>query len=249
VPELEPLALEIIARYGDAMPDPVERRAEARRFAEQAAWVRNANTVVDIGGGYSPFAPLLAELGVATTVLDTFDEEYFTKRLDHRRVVEDTGVRLVRWDAVAGEPLPFDEHSIDAITTFDSLEHWHHSPRRLLHDARRVLVPGGRIVIGTPNAVNLRKRLAVPLGRSNWSRFEDWYDPPVFTGHVREPTVSDLGRIARDVGLASWQIVGRNWLGFRRRRLGQAIATVVDRPLRLRPSLCSTLYLVGDFPR
>ncbi len=105
------------------------------------------------------------------------------------------------------------------------------------------------MVIGTPNAVNLRKRLAVPLGRSNWSRFEDWYDPPVFTGHVREPTVSDLERIARDVGLATWQVVGRNWLGYRRRRLGQAIATVVDRPLRLRPTLCSTLYLVGNFAR
>ena len=95
--QLEKLALEVIARYGDAMPDPVERHAEARRFAEQATWVRDAKSVVDVGGGYSPFAPLLAEIGVAATVLDTFDDEYFTKRLDHRQVVEDAGVRLIHW--------------------------------------------------------------------------------------------------------------------------------------------------------
>jgi SAM-dependent methyltransferase len=46
------------------------------------------------------------------------------------------------------------------------MEHWHRSPKALFHEALTWLRPGGLLVIGVPNCVNLRKRLTVPLGRS-----------------------------------------------------------------------------------
>lgn len=233
-----------MGRYGLDL-DPEEANAEAARFAEQASWLGEARSVLDIGGGYSPFAVLLAERGARVTVLDDFAHPYFSERHDHRAVVVDAGVELIRRDAVSDEGLPFDDASFEAVTSFDSMEHWHHSPRRLFHEVMRVLAPEGRFVVGVPNAVNLRKRLTVPIGRSNWARFEDWYDEPVFFGHVREPTVSDLERIARDMGLSSWRVVGRNWLGYRGSRKAQLAARVIDAPLRLRPSLCANIYLVG----
>lgn len=222
--------------------------AEAARYAEQAAWINGARSALDIGGGYGPFAVLLASLGMRVVSLDEFSHPYFAERLDHRQVAEDAGVELVRHDAASGQPLPFSDGTFDAVVSVDSMEHWHHSPKPLLREVMRVLSPGGLFVLGVPNAVNVRKRVTVALGRSNWSHFEDWYDEPVFYGHVREPTVADLDRIAVDMGLVGWRVVGRNWLGYRGSRAKGRVAAVLDPVLRRRPTLCANIYLIGSAP-
>jgi hypothetical protein len=53
--------------------------------------------------------------------------------------------------------------------------------------------------------------------------------------------------MADELALQQRAIVGRNWLGTRRGPIGRAVTVVVDAPLRLRPSLCANLYLVGRF--
>ena len=112
------------------------------------------------------------------------------------------------------------------------------------------LRPGGRLVIATPNCVNLRKRITVPLGRGKWSALEEWYDHELFRGHVREPDVDDLRFIAGDIGLQDFRIVGRNWNGYYSGSgLIRALTGVFDPLLRLKPSLCSDLYLIGNAPR
>jgi SAM-dependent methyltransferase len=248
--ELDARAREAIGLYRDVpgLDSPAALAAEAGRYAEQANWIQGAGSVLDIGGGYGPFAVMLASMGVRAVSMDEFSHPYFSERLDHRKVAEDAGVELVRQDAVSGLPLPFPDQSFEAVTSVDSMEHWHHSPKQLLSEVRRVLTPGGRLVIGVPNAVNLRKRLSVPLGKTNWSRFEDWYEEPVFYGHVREPTVGDLNRIASDMGLSEWHVVGRNWLGFRGGSMRQRVAAMVDPILRYRPTLCANIYLIGTTP-
>jgi SAM-dependent methyltransferase len=138
----------------------------------------------------------------------------------------------------------------DIVTTFDSMEHWHHSPKRLFRQVGdQLLKPGGRFVLGVPNCVNVRKRFSVPLGIGKWSNMEDWYEEPEFRGHIREPDIADLRYIALDMGLKDVQILGRNWLGYGSRsglvRLGTRIA---DRPLRMFPALCADLYMTGHSP-
>src|SRR5271170_7216765 len=81
--------------------------------------------------------------------------------------------------------------TFDVVTCFDSLEHWHHSPKRVLHDMWDSLKPGGLFIVSVPNNVNLRKRITVPFGYGRWSKIETWYDVPVFRGHVREPNTED----------------------------------------------------------
>lgn len=77
----------------------------------------------------------------------------------------------------------------DVVTTFDSMEHWHHSPKALFRYVRESLLkPGGRFIIGVPNCVNLRKRITTPFGHNKWTGMDAWYEPEVFRGHVREPT-------------------------------------------------------------
>jgi SAM-dependent methyltransferase len=53
---------------------------------------------------------------------------------------------------------------LDVVTSFDSMEHWHQSPKRLLRQVGdQLLKPGGRFALGGPNCVNVRKRFSVPL--------------------------------------------------------------------------------------
>ena len=57
----------------------------------------------------------------------------------------------VLWYADALELLgSLDDGSVDLVVSFETLEHLP-EPRRLLAEARRVLRPGGRIIVSVPN--------------------------------------------------------------------------------------------------
>jgi 2-polyprenyl-3-methyl-5-hydroxy-6-metoxy-1,4-benzoquinol methylase len=207
--------------------------------------------VCDLGGGWGTMALSCAAAGLKAVLVDDYRERGFLEKETMEAMnalYRHYGVEVVSRDLVT-EGLGFPEQSLDAITLFDTIEHWHGSPRRALHDAVRALRRGGRMVIATPNCVNLRKRITVPLGRGKWSPLAEWYDHELFRGHVREPDVDDLRFIAGDIGLRDWTIVGRNWNGYySASRMIRAVTPFVDHFLRLRPSLCSDLYLVGNAP-
>ena len=208
--------------------------------------------VADLGAGWGTIALGCAAAGLNAVLVDDFRERgYFDEptMTAMSALYREYGVEVVSRDLVV-QGLDFPAQSLDAITCFDSIEHWHGSPKRALHDAVRALRPGRRFVMATPNCVNLRKRITVPLGYGKWSQLAEWYDHELFRGHVREPDVDDLRFIARDIGLQDYRILGRNWNGYMSgRALIRAGTHVFDRLLRLRPSLCSDLYLVGVAPR
>jgi len=207
-------------------------------------------TLADIGGGIGLYSVGCAALGLHAILVDDFQDE------NNRPVVDEVlqlhkskGVEIVSQDVVH-QPLKLAENSLDVITCFDSMEHWHHSPKKLFHDLARILKPGGLFVIGVPNCVNLRKRLTVPFGAGKWSAMEYWYESDVFRGHVREPDVDDLHYIARDLKLEQVEILGRNWLGYTSRKPHIRFVTrFVDKILQFRPTLCSNIYLVARKPR
>jgi SAM-dependent methyltransferase len=151
------------------------------------------------------------------------------------------GVEIASRDIVkcGMEGLP---DSLDVVTCFDSMEHWHHSPKSLFHEVYDRLTPGGVFLLAVPNNTSLRKRITVPLGYGRWSEMDDWYEAPRFRGHVREPNVADLRYIAADMGLVDVRILGRNWWG---NGVTGRVVRLVDAPLRLFPSLCSTIYVSG----
>ncbi|MCA8915692.1 MAG: methyltransferase domain-containing protein [Planctomycetes bacterium] len=209
----------------------------------------SAGRVADIGGGVGLFSLGAQALGLSATLVDDFRDAVNTQHGDaaleqHRKL----GVDVVSRDVIA-DGVEFEPASLDAVTSFDSMEHWHHSPRKLFAQLMQALKPGGWFILGVPNAVNMRKRLTVPFGRGKWSSMQEWYDEPVFRGHVREPDVRDLRYIARDLKLAEVRIFGRNWQGrMSPNGLVRAMTAVFDLPLRMRAGWCSDIYMLGRKP-
>jgi SAM-dependent methyltransferase len=206
--------------------------------------------ICDIGGGVGLFSLGCAALGMRSILVDDFQDE-INRTLGKAALAlhERSRVKVISCDVI-NDRLDFESESLDAVTTFDAMEHWHHSPKKLFHKVMEWLRPGGLLIIGVPNCVNLRKRLAVPLGYGGWSSLEDWYEQPLFRGHVREPELRDLQYIGKDLGLTDIKLYGRNWLGRGSRRAVVRLGTrLIDPVLKMSPSLCSNLYLVGRKPQ
>lgn len=206
-------------------------------------------TVCDLGGGVGLFSVACAALGMKSILVDDFQDHV---NLQFGKSIFDLhhayGVKIISRDLIT-EGIDFSPESIDVFTSFDSMEHWHHSPKKLFAKVMQTLTPGGLFILGLPNCVNLRKRITVPLGFGKWSAMEDWYESDVFRGHVREPDVDDLRYIARDLGLINVKIYGRNWLGYiSPNRVIKWASTVADRLIQINPALCSNIYVVGNKP-
>ncbi|MGV1013606.1 MAG: class I SAM-dependent methyltransferase [Methyloceanibacter sp.] len=250
--DLEKKLIEIAHQYPS---DLVESQiSDVRRIAFHLTTLLNSGietngTVADLGGGIGLFSVGAAALGMKSILVDDFSDAVNWRHpvstlQPHQRY----GVEVISADVTKGIDLA--PSSLDAVTSFDSMEHWHHSPKALFASVLKALKPGGTFLLGVPNAVNLRKRLTVPFGRGAWSSMQEWYEPPVFRGHVREPSVGDLLYIGRDLGLEKPRVFGRNWLGYQSpSALVRKLTPFVDKPLQLAPSLCADIYLLGFKPR
>ena len=248
IAEIKSVLIQAIDHYPDNLQ--AAQYADIERMAFHIKLVVDEKgtegSLCDIGGGIGLFSIGCAALGMKVTLIDDFGDK-INKEFDSAIFTAHTkyGVQVISKDVIAGS-LDFPKDSFDAVTSFDSMEHWHHSPKRLFHQVISWLKPGGLFVLGVPNSVNLRKRISVPFGAGKWSQMREWYDTEVFRGHVREPDVDDLKYIAMDMHLTEYEILGRNWLGYGSKfRLVRMSIPYVDHVLRRRPSLCSDIYLIG----
>ena len=64
---------------------------------------------------------------------------------------------------VNSEPLPFDDETFDLVYLTEVIEHLVR-PDRALEEIRRVLRPGGHLIVSTPNLACLPNRLLLALG-------------------------------------------------------------------------------------
>jgi len=123
--------------------------------------------------------------------------------MDARAIARHPGLR----HRVIGtaEQLPFEDNAFDLITANMVLEHVQ-APARLFAEIARILAPGGRVIIHTPNVHGyttaitrlLPDRTLAPLARLLLGRrAEDVY--PTF---YRANSVTDLRRLAAASGLA-----------------------------------------------
>ena len=85
------------------------------------------------------------------------------------------------------------------------LEHLYTAPELVLPYLRELLVPGGVLLLQTPNAVAFRKRAKMVLGVNPFERIRTERDNP---GHFREYTASELRELLVGAGFS----VDRVWM-------------------------------------
>jgi SAM-dependent methyltransferase len=243
------LVRDLFRRYWPATTPDYLIEAEVRRYSENVRDVVSAigprGTVVDIGGGWGVFAAAIASLGFHAISIDDGGDAGWDEQDRRARLPKDYGYEFVCRDVVT-DGIDFAPNSVDAFTSFDSVEHWHCSPKRVFHQAIEALRPGGLFLLSVPNSNDFVKRITVPLGQAEWAPFSEWYEKPVYRSHVHEATVNDLWQIAADLRLTQVRVYGRNsGVYLSRRAAVRAMFPPVDAILRLRASLCTEIYLAG----
>jgi ArsR family transcriptional regulator len=98
--------------------------------------------IADLGAGEGAFALLLAERARKVIAVDTSARMIEVGREQARR----HGVKNVEYRLGDMEEIPIEDSSVDLVFFSQSLHHALH-PERAVHEAWRILQPGGRIVI------------------------------------------------------------------------------------------------------
>ncbi len=164
--------------------------------AEQ--FITPGSRILDFGCGPCDHAAVLQRLGFSCAGYDDLGDGWHLRDGNRERIMKFAAATGVDLRVADGGPIPFPEQSFDVIMLNDVLEHLHDSPRELLCDLLRLAVPSGLLLITVPNAVNIRKRLAVLCGRTNLPPFEDYYwQEGRWRGHVREYVLGDLAHLAQ----------------------------------------------------
>ena len=83
------------------------------------------------------------------------------------------------------------------IVFAEVIEHLYTAPELVLAYLRHLLVPGGALLLQTPNAVSLRKRVKLLLGDHPYERIRTDRSNP---GHFREYTCAELRAIVGEAG-------------------------------------------------
>lgn len=183
-----------------------------RRMRQMLAAVQasGASRVLDLGCGRGLFpAELHRRLGVQAHGLDVFEPE---------EVAAD-GWCYTGGDLTCG--LPYGDGRFDCVTLGEVIEHLP-DPDRLLGEIRRVLAPGGRLVVSTPNLVCWANRVLVPLGIQPLftetscqvtlgRRFRALGQGGRAQGHLKLFTHRSLGEILE---LHGFELLGRRGLPF-----------------------------------
>jgi SAM-dependent methyltransferase len=171
--------------WADAPPDP-EPWAWERRRALLLADARAGERVLDLGCGAGRFVAALRDAGAVPVGVEV--AEGALERA--RAVAPGADLRLLEPDG----SIPLEHGSVDLVWCSEVLEHVADGAH-LLQEARRVLRPGGRILVTVPYHGRV-KAVAIAL-----ARFDAHYDPQ--GQHLRFFTRASLAATLVAAGFAA----------------------------------------------
>jgi SAM-dependent methyltransferase len=125
------------------------------QVALKLAGTLSVNRVLDIGCGDGELSVELAKATRATVVCA--DISSLAVEACRQRGLEAHQVEL------GSVPLPFPDATFDLVHMEEVIEHVVR-PDRAMDEVRRVLEPGGHLILSTPNLACLPNRILVPLG-------------------------------------------------------------------------------------
>ncbi|MDO8614724.1 MAG: class I SAM-dependent methyltransferase [Dehalococcoidia bacterium] len=98
----------------------------------------------------------------------------------------------------------------ELVVMAEVIEHLYTSPKLVLSCIASWLQPGGYLIVQTPNAVSLRRRIKMLLGRHPYEMIRETRMNP---GHFREYTTAELKRAAAAAGFQVVECTVHNYFG------------------------------------
>ena len=161
--------------------------------------------VLDVGCGPCDKTAVLSRLGYQCWAIDDLQDEWYLAPGNRERIEDfarSAGIQLFVGDLKrAGEFPEIGAGSFEMVMLHDIVEHFHDSPLPHLNRLIDLLKIGGLLFVTVPNAANLRKRLLLATGKTNYPRLEAFLFAEKWRGHVREYVLADLERLAIYLGL------------------------------------------------
>jgi SAM-dependent methyltransferase len=141
-------------------------------------------SVLDLGAGEGAFARTLRSAGYDVTACDVDPSIFRSPEIPFRQGDFNAGI-------------PFDDGAFDAVVFIEVLEHLTH-PWKALAEIRRVLRPGGWLILTTPNVTNIRQRLHFLLR----GRFYGFGHPIIRSPleHIHPFSLSELAMMMNENG-------------------------------------------------
>ena len=145
----------------ERLPAELDPPSFERRLRFLLGKVRAGDRALDVGCGVGEFTAAMATAGADAIGVDVAEAALRRARSRHPGVE----FRLVPFDG----PLPFEDGSFELVWASEVIEHVADTAR-WLSEIRRVLVPGGRLLVTTPSHGRLRvalggvERFSEPLG-------------------------------------------------------------------------------------
>jgi SAM-dependent methyltransferase len=251
----------IVETYGRTLTEkdkPAYFRLHRYRFQALLAALPPAPArVLEIGTTPGQFTTILRRAGYDVAGVDLFPEQ-------RAELWQSLGVD-VRYCNLDESPLPFEQSEFDVVVFSEVIEHLAGSPLPALTEMARVLNPGGRLIITTPNQLYFKSRMKtlidVVLGRpfesfAEFTRAMRLEGPQRYYNHSRLYTMQELRWLVEQSGLQ----VGAARYGDAWERVGIEKGRVLRHPLRVAtksalwvltsavPSWRSMLMVVGVKP-
>jgi len=205
--------------------------------------------LLDAGASPGHLSALCREIGWDVSAADRHPGEQFPPKtgappLD---LFSSIGIPVAEVDLAQGS-LPFADASFDAVLFNETLEHLIGSPLPAMKEFARILKPGGRLALTTPNVASLRNRLSFLFGRNIYTALDVAINVRPYKCHNREYTLNEVRELAERAGLkverAGLANIGQAGLS----PLKSALRSVYYCATYLWPPGRSLLFLVASKP-
>jgi 2-polyprenyl-3-methyl-5-hydroxy-6-metoxy-1,4-benzoquinol methylase len=198
-----------------------------------SAFVKPGAAVLEVGAVPLILTLALARHGFQVTAVDIDPSRFSEAITAHGLCVEPCNIET--------EALPFPDASFDALILNEVLEHLRVNPVFALREARRVLRPGGTLLLSTPNLRSLDGIWNLIVRGRSYAIANNVYDEYLkverlgHMGHVREYAPGDVQPLLGRLGFSVDSLIFRN-------RQRKAVAEAI---CRARPELRRYLSYVA----
>jgi len=177
-------------------------KIHGKRFEVILNWLKNKNfdSILDVGPSFLSEL-LFKKFGNKLSLMGFDTEESLGGHLANADIL--TKANFIKQDLNFLDAKAIHQ-KFDLIVCAEVIEHLYTSPKKLFQNFYDVLNPNGYLIIQTPNAVSLRKRLSLLFGKNPYEIPRENLKNP---GHFREYTARELKQLAKQIGFKAEKLI------------------------------------------